>query len=143
MILLACCVLGGVYEVVIGYSYALSASMADWVRAPVDHSGIPGSLWYSFWAVLGFVPVAAIAAMILVRIRPRPLIAGVVAFILPVLAWRLFWLQYWVQFDYGAAYLAGSFTEFFSVLFVPLLFVLTGSRRRPDTVANGQGRNFR
>ena len=123
LILIACIILGFAYELTLGYSYSLSGQLAVATQAVIDQLNVPAMIWFATWAILVFAPIAALASYILIRLRPRPLALGVVFFLIPVFAIRLFGYSIWRQFDYDASYFAGNYAELFSVFLLPLIFL--------------------
>lgn len=123
LILIACMILGFVYEITLGYSYSLSGQLAVATQTVIHQLNVPAMIWFATWAILIFAPIAALAAYVLLRLQPRPLALGVVFFLIPVLAIRLFGYSIWRQFDYEASYFVGNYAELFSVFLLPLIFL--------------------
>ena len=123
LILIACLILGFTYELSLGYSYSLSGQLAMASQAAIHQLNIPAMIWISMWAILIFVPIAALASYILVRLQPRPLTLGVMLFLTPVFAIRLFGYSIWRNFDYEASYFIGNYAELLSVFLLPLIFL--------------------
>jgi hypothetical protein len=123
LILIACIILGFAYELTLGYSYSLSGQLAVTTQAVIHQLKVPTMIWFATWAILIFVPIAALASYILIRLRPRPLALGIIFFLIPVLAIRLFGYSIWRQFDYETSYFVGNYAELFSVFLLPLIFL--------------------
>ena len=116
-------ILGFVYEITLGYSYSLSGQLAVATQAVIHQLNVPAMIWFATWAILIFAPIAALAAYVLLRLQPHPLALGVVFFLIPVLAIRLFGYSIWRKFDHEASYFAGNYAELFSVFLLPLIFL--------------------
>jgi hypothetical protein len=123
LVLVACMILGFVYEITLGYSYSLSGQLAVATQVVIHQLNVPTMIWFAMWAILIFAPIAALAAYVLLRLQPRPLVLGIVFFLIPVLVIRLFGHSVWRRFDYEASYFVGNYAELFSVFLLPLIFL--------------------
>lgn len=119
----ACVLIGLSYELALGYSYILSGELGMATQAIPNSLELPGIVWFSTWAILVFVPIAAIAAWILCRVAQRSLILGTILFLIPVLVIRLFGYTVWSQLDFGPGYILSNYAELISAIFIPLIFV--------------------
>lgn len=135
LILIACMILGFVYEITLGYSYSLSGQIAVATQAVIHQLNVPTMIWFATWAILIFAPIAALAAYALFRLQPRPLALGVVLFLIPVFAIRLFGYSIWRQFDYDASYFVGNYAELLSVFLLPLIFLWVWNYRGRRVIA--------
>ncbi len=126
---IACVILGLAYELSLGYSYMLSGQIAVLTQAVVHALNVPTMIWFAFWAILIFAPIAAVAASLLLRLRPRPLAVGVILFLIPVLVIRLFGYSFWRNFDYDTSYFVGNYAELLSTLLLPLIFLWIWNRK--------------